>query len=325
MNARPVRKPRSVAWVSVLACALATAACGGATAQQAYPTRDVQLIVPYPAGSAIDTTARALADTVNEQRKLGKRLQVVNRAGGAGLVGTTAVLKANKAGYTIGLVPDGPMTLIPHTEKVSYDPEAATVLSEATTSPVLFAVPADSPYKTLGDLVAAAKARPGAVTIAEGPLNYAVPAKKFEQLTGTRFKHVKFDGDQATTTALLGGNVDVGVMQLAGAKAQLTSKKLRAIGIATAGRVDLAPDIPTFTEQKIQLQWEAYNVVIAPKGLPAEAQKKLSDAFTAAIKSPKFTQTAKNLGLVVSGADGKAAKARLSQKSTAAKSLLPLG
>lgn len=324
MKARQSSKPRGAVLLAALAGALAMAGCGGSPAAQDYPARDVQVIVPYPAGSAADTTARALADVINKQDTFGKRIQVVNRAGGAGSVGTTATLNAKPDGYTIGFIPDGPLTLIPQTEKVSYDAEAATVLGEVTTSPVLFAVPGDSPHKNIADLVEAAKAKPGSVTIGNGPLNYTIPSKKFEELTGTEFKHVKFDGDQATTTALLGGNVDVGVMQLAGGMAQLESGKLRALAIATPERVDLAPDVPTFVEQNVQLEWQAYNVVVAPEGLSDEIQKTLSTALTSAIKSPEFGEAAKKLGLVVSGLDGKAAKTRLTEKTTAAADLLPL-
>ncbi|HEY8480260.1 MAG TPA: tripartite tricarboxylate transporter substrate binding protein [Spirillospora sp.] len=324
MKARQLGKPRAAVWLTALAGALVLSGCGGPPAEQNYPTRDVQLIVPYPAGSAIDTTARALADVINKQGAFGKRIQVVNRAGGAGSVGTTAALNAKPTGYTIGLVPDGPLTLIPQTEKVPYDAKAATVLSEVTTSPVMFVVPGDSPYKNLGDLIEAAKKRPGSITLGNGPLNYTIPSKKFEQLTGTEFKHVKFDGDQATTTALLGGNVDVGVMQLAGGMAQMRSGKLRALAIATPERVDLAPGVPTFTEQNVKLEWQAYNVVVAPKGLPGKAEEKLSATLTSAVKSPEFAQTAKKLGLLVSGADGKTARTRLDEKTGAAADLLPL-
>lgn len=304
------------------AVVLVLAACGAPAAQGGYPTRNVQLIVPYPAGSAIDATARALVEIVNGEGKLGRRVQVVNREGGAGAVGTTATLSAKPDGHTIGLVPDGPLTLLPRTEKVSYDPVAISLISEVTTSPVLFVVPGDSPYKSVADLVTAAKAKPGAVTIAEGPLNYAIPAGKFEQLTGTRFKHVKFDGDQATVTALIGGNVEVGVMQLAGGMAQLKAGKLRALAIASAEPIDLAPEIKTFKQQDVALEWEAYNVVIAPKGLPGDAQRKLNEVFGAAVKSPKFAEAARKLGLVVSGADGETAKARLAKKTAEAANLV---
>ncbi|MCT2581864.1 tripartite tricarboxylate transporter substrate binding protein [Actinophytocola gossypii] len=321
MTTRPV--PRRVALCSVVAAgALVVAACGGPPGGGTFPTRDVQVIVPYPAGSSIDTTTRALVEVVNDQNELGRRVQVVNREGGAGSVGTTAVLNANADGHTVGIVPDGPLTLIPHTEEVSYDPETVTVLGEVTTSPIMFVVPASSPYQGIEDLVAAAKANPESITMGDGPLNYAIPAEKFEQLTGTRFRHVKFDGDQATTTALLGDNLDVGVMQLAGAVAQLESGKLRALGIATAESVELAPDIRTFTDQGVDLEWEAYNVVVAPPDLPDDVRTKLSDVFSAAIQSPEFTAAATDLGLVVSGADGETAKKRLTDKAAEAADLL---
>lgn len=322
MSPRPVRKRVALAAILAVGMLVATACSRPGAPGASYPARDVQVIVPYPAGSAIDATTRALVEIINDQDKLGGRIQVVNREGGAGSVGTTAALNAKPDGYTIGIVPDGPLTLIPHTEEVSYDPEAVTVLSEVTTSPVLFAVPDDSPYQDVGDLVDAAKADPEAITIAEGPLNYAIPAQKFEQLTDTRFKHVKFDGDQATVTALLGHNVDVGVMQLAGVMPQLKSGKLRVLAVASADSIDLAPDIPTFGSQGTDLEWEAYNVVVAPQGLPGEVQKKLADVFSSAVNSVEFADAARTLGLVVSGADGETAKARLTQKSEEAADLL---
>ncbi|WP_199434504.1 tripartite tricarboxylate transporter substrate binding protein [Qaidamihabitans albus] len=323
MSIRPIRMRRRAAMPAILAASvLLAAACGGPPGQGAYPARDVQIVVPYPAGSSIDTTTRALAEVINDQGKLGKRVQVVNREGGAGSVGTTATLNAKPDGYTVGVLPDGPLTLIPHTEEVSYDPQNISVINEVTISPVMFVVPADSPYRDLRDLIDAANVRPGAITLGEGPLNYAVPAEKFEQLTDTRFKHVAFDGDQATTTALLGNNLDVGVMQLAGAFAQLESGKVRALAIASAERVDLAPDIPTFDEQGVGLGWEAYNVVVAPPELPDAVGKKLSEVFGSAVRSAEFTKAAQDLGLVVSGAGSAAATKRLTDKSAAAAGLL---
>src|SRR6476469_8011775 len=147
MSVRSVR--RRVALVALVAVGL-LAACGR-PAGGAYPALDVQVVVPYPAGSAIDATARALVDVINKQGKLGRRMQVVNKEGGAGSVGTTTVLNAKPDGYTVGILPDGPLTLVPLTEDVSYDPKSATVLSEVTTSPVLFTVPAGSPYRKAGD------------------------------------------------------------------------------------------------------------------------------------------------------------------------------
>ena len=290
------------ALASVVALALAATGCSRGGGAGEYPTRTVQVVVPYPAGSGIDTTTRALVDIINADGGLEEQLQVVNKDGGGGSVGTTEVLNAKADGYTIGVLPDGPLTLVPQTEDVAYDPDEITVIRELLTSPIMFVVPEGSPYEDLDDLIAAAKANPGSISLGEGPLNYAVPADVVEQETGTEFNHIDFDGDQATTTALLGDNVDVGVMQLASALPQLESGKLRALALTSAEPVDLVPDVPTFTSEGIDLVWDAYNLVIAPSGLPDDVDEKLQDVFTEAVESEDFEAAAAKLGLIISNA-----------------------
>lgn len=304
--------------LAALAClAVVAAACGAGAgdAASSYPARTVQVIVPYPAGSGIDTTTRALVDIINKRGTLGQRLQVVNKEGGEGVVGTSAILSAKPDGYTIGVVPDGPLTLVPQTQHVSYDPDQLTVINEPIVSPIMFVVPGNSHYSDLDELISSAKENPGQITIAEGPLNYAVPADMVESATGAKFKHVKYDGDAATTTALLGDNVDVGVMQLASALPQLSSGKLRALAITASDPVALVPDVPTFASQGIDLVWEAYNDVIAPDGVPEAVADKLEKAFSAAVKSSQFADAAKKLGLIVSGAGPEEALQHLKDKT----------
>jgi len=311
----------------LVVAALTAAGCGSNSEAGAsgYPKRDVQVVVPYPAGSGIDTTTRAIVDIINKNGDFGRRLQVVNREGGAGVVGTTAVLNAKPDGYTVGVVPDGPLTLVPQTQKVSYDPAKITVIEELISGPIMFVVPDSSPYASLDDLIAAAKQKPSQITIGEGPLNYRIPVDVVEDQADAAFKRVKFDGDQATTTALLGDNVDVGVMQLASALPQLSSGKLRALAITSAETVDLAPDIPTFASQGIDLEWLAYNHVIAPAGLDADVKDKLAGAFHAAVKSDEFAAAAKKLGLIPSGVGPDEAAQHLKDKTADAKTFLELG
>ena len=306
-----------------LATAIPLAACGArGNDPSSFPQRAIQIVVPYPAGSGIDTTTRALADIINEGDALSEDLKIVNRDGGGGSVGTTEVLQAKPDGYTVGVVPDGPLTLVPQTEDVAYDPDAVTMIDEVIESPILFVVPGDSPYQDLQDLVAAAKAKPSSITIAEGPLNYAIPATEFEQKTGAELKHIDFDGDQATTTALLGGNVDVGVMQLASALPQLESGKIRALGVTSAKPVDLVPDVATFDSQGVDIDWSAYNVVIAPEGVPDDATDELEAAFSDAIESDEFADAAEKLGLIVSGVGPDEAIEHLRDKTEASKPIL---
>lgn len=316
MNIPTLRSVRWLLFATAGVMALSVAGCS-ARAEEAsdYPTRAIEVVVPYPAGSGIDTTTRALVEIVNDSGDLGQDLQIVNREGGGGSVGTTEILNAEPDGYTIGVVPDGPLTLVPQTEEVAYDPESATVINEIIRSPIMFVVPEDSPFESLQDLIDAAEANPSSITIGEGPLNYAVPADQFEQETGTSLKHVDFDGDQATTTALLGNNVDVGVMQLASALPQLESGKIRALGVTAAETVDLIPDVSTFTSQGVDIEWEAFNVVIAPGDLPDDIEQKLTESFAAAVESEEFAEVAATLGLIVSGAGPEEAAAHLRAKT----------
>ncbi|GAA1911308.1 tripartite tricarboxylate transporter substrate binding protein [Nocardioides hwasunensis] len=322
VHRRPRLLPRPVLVVVTLALTVSTAACGARSAGDIYPQRAVQVVVPFPAGSGIDTTTRALVDIINASGDLDNDLQVVNRDGGGGSVGVTQVLNAKPDGYTIGVVPDGPLTLLPQTQEVAYDPTALTAINEIITFPIIFVVPKDSPYEDLQDLVDAAEADPGAITIGEGPLNYAVPADQFEQETGVRLKHVDFEGDQATTTALLGKNLDVGVMQLASALPQLGSGDIRALGVTSPERVDLIPDVPTFGEQGIDIVWEAFNTVIAPDGLPPEIADTLVETVADAVASDDFASTAETLGLIVSGAGPDEAVRHLEEKTKASAPIL---
>ena len=316
---------RRRAYVAAIALAttLPLAACGArGNDPSSFPQRAIQVVVPYPAGSGIDTTTRALADIINDGDALGEDLQIVNRDGGGGSVGTTEILQAKADGYTVGVVPDGPLTLVPQTEDVAYDPDALTMIDEVIESPIIFVVPGDSPYQNLQDLVDAAKAKPSSITIAEGPLNYAIPATEFEQKAGVELKHIDFDGDQATTTALLGNNVDVGVMQLASALPQLKSGKVRALGITSAKPVDLVPDVETFASQGVDIEWSAYNMVIAPDGVPDDVTEELEGAFSDAIESDEFSDAAEKLGLIVSGVGPGEATQHLSDKTEASTPIL---
>ncbi len=322
MTTAPSRRRTYVAAIA-LATTLPLAACGArGDDSSSFPQRAIQVIVPYPAGSGIDTTTRALADIINDGDALDEDLQIVNRDGGGGSVGTTEILQAKSDGYTVGVVPDGPLTLVPQTEEIAYDPEALTMIDEVIESPIMFVVPAESPYQNLQDLVDAAKAAPSSITIGEGPLNYAIPATEFEQKSGVKLKHIDFDGDQATTTALLGNNVDVGVMQLASALPQLKSGKIRALGITSAKPVDLVPDVATFASQGVDIVWSAYNMVIAPDGVPDDVVAELEDAFSAAIDSEEFAESAEKLGLIVSGVGPDEATQHLRDKTEASTPIL---
>ncbi|WP_235736825.1 tripartite tricarboxylate transporter substrate binding protein [Nocardioides alcanivorans] len=297
-----------------LISALALTGCAREDSASSFPNRPIEMVIPYPAGSGTDTVSRLIAETVNAEGDLGEKIQVVNRDGGNGTVGTSAVANAKANGYTIGMLPDGPLTLVPHVEKLSFDPDKLDLLTTVVESSVMIVVPASAPYKSLDDLFAAAKANPGKLTMGEGPLNYTVPLNMIERTVDVDFKSIPVDGDGSSVTALLGKNLDASMMQLAGALPHLKAGKLRALGIMSPEANPLAPEIPTFASQGFDLKWAAFYVVAAPAGLPDDIHDKLTEAFTNAVKSDKFVKAAGDMGMTASASTGAEAAAAVKEK-----------
>lgn len=293
--------------VPALAALLVTAsACGVSETEDAadFPTRTIDVIVPYPAGGGSDVLARALVDTVNESGDLDEKLQIVNRDGGGGVVGVGETLSADPDGYTLTLAPEGPITMQPQVTDVSYDPLAMTPIVQVTRGPVVLAVPDDSPYKTLEDLLTAARSNPGEISIGEGPLSYAVPTAQLEQIEDVEFSHVDYEGDAASTTALLGGNVDSTFTQISGVLPQVKSGDVRVLAVGGDERSTFLPDVPTFAEAGSDIQATAVYAVFGPGGVPEEVVDKLSDAFLAAVEADSFQEIAASAGLPIEPAEG---------------------
>lgn len=316
---RPAR--RALAFAAALTLATSTASCAklsGAEGDE-YPSHTVEMIVPYPAGGGTDTIARTLADIVNERGDLGSRVEIVNVDGGAGTVGAGKVFNAQNDGYTIGFMPDGPLALNPHVNEVSYDPTAYTPIVIPTVTPVLIAVDNDSPYRTLDDLLEASEKDPGRVTLGEGPLNYSAPADLLEAAADVSFKRIALEGDAASTTALLGGNLDATLTQLTGIQGQVKAGEIRILA-STASTPDeiLLPGVPTLIDSGYDVVWEAYTFVMAPAGLDADVASVLTEAFTSAVASDDFAEAVHTLGIArVEDVSGDDAGVTIQEKSDA--------
>lgn len=302
MKIRTIR--RSVVAVALL---FTSAACGvsneGAD-PDSYPQQTIDVIVPLPAGGASDTIARALVDAVNASGDLPEKLQVINRDGGGGVVGASEVLNAKPDGYTIAIGPEGSITLQPLVEDVSYDPLDMTPIAQVTKGPVAIAVPADSPYQNIDDLIDAAIKKPGSISFGEGPLVYAVALASLERATGVTFKNVDYEGDAASTIALLGGNVDVAMTQSAAILSQVNAGKLRVLAVGGDERSNFLPDTPTLQESGIDVQATGVNGIFGPAGLPDQIVEKLTSAFVTAMETPEFQELAQTAGLDIAIGDG---------------------
>jgi tripartite-type tricarboxylate transporter receptor subunit TctC len=270
----------------LLAAALLTLSAGAALAQ-AWPTKPVKIIVPYPPDGAVDVVTRKMAAKLQEQT--GQTFFVENKAGATGTIGIGAVVQSPADGYTL-LANDTTYALLPHIfRKLPFDHEGALVpVGAYVFAPMTVAVKADSKYKTLGDLVAAAKARPNEVTYGTGGAGSA-PHFVSEALgiaAGANFLHVPFKGAGEATLGMLSGTIDFQVASTPGIMGQVKGGKARLLGVSGSKRVAALPDVPTFTEAGLKFAGLVnFTGLWAPKGTPAAVVDRLQKEIATAMAS----------------------------------------
>ena len=283
--------------------ALGLAAAAGAHAQ-AWPSKPVTLLVPFPPGGSTDMIARTLGSKLQE--KLGGTFIVQNQAGAGGTMGATAAKRAAPDGYTIFVSSLGPFVIGPHLMKsVAYDPlKDFDYITVAVQAPNVLAVPATSPHKSLADVLAYEKANPGKMTFASAGNGTSdhLTAELFWQVTGTSGLHVPYKGGAPAMSDLLGGQVDATFMNINTGLPNLKAGKLKALAITSSTRSPQLPDVPTMEELGIKgvtvYSWQAF---AAPKGLPADIKVKLHDALVAGLNDPQVKPKLLELGFEIVG------------------------
>lgn len=282
---------------TMLAGAVALAAGIIATpALAAYPDKPVTVICPWTAGGGTDVLLRALAKAA--EKHLGQTINVVNQTGGAGAIGHNAIRAARPDGYTLGMITFElnslpPQGLVPFTWK-DFDP-----LMRINSDPAALTVRQDAPYNTVRGFMDYAKAHPGEITIgnsAPGSV-WHIAAGLAAEKTGVQVKHVPFDGAQPAVTALVGGHIKAVAVSVAEVKGQVQAGNLKLLGVMSADRDKIFPDVPTFKEQGVDVQFYTWRGLGLPKGVPAPIKTKLADAFKKAYDSPEFQEFAAKASL----------------------------
>ena len=282
---------------------LALAAAGSALAQ-AWPSRPVTLLVPFPPGGSTDMIARTLAPKL--QDKLGGSFIVANQAGAGGTVGAAAAKRAAADGHTIFVSSLGPFVIGPHLIKgVAYDAlKDFDYLTVAVQAPNVLAVPAASPHKSVADVLAYHQANPGKMSFASSGNGSSdhLTAELFWQETRTTGLHIPYKGGAPAMTDLLGGQVDATFMNINTGLPNIKAGKLRALAITSARRSPLLPDVPTMDELGLKgvtvYSWQAF---AAPKGLPADIKAKLHEALVAGLHDPVVKPKLLELGFEIVG------------------------
>jgi len=267
----------------------------------------IKLIVPGTPGAANDILARVLAGQI--ERAEGATLIVENRPGAGNIIGSEAAARAAPDGNTL-LIKTPPFVIDPHLRKLSYDPFTSfEPVCQLANSPIIFVVNKTSPYRTLADLLAAARARPGTVTVGGvGPRTVGhIAVESLKHMAKVDVVFVAYPGNPPAVTALLGGHIDAVITGYPVVAALVKSGELRALATTTPARIEPLPELPTVAETGYgDYGFEFWMGVVAPAHTPRETISLLSGWFTAALRQPETKVNLASQGLypsAVCGAD----------------------
>jgi tripartite-type tricarboxylate transporter receptor subunit TctC len=262
-------------------------------AQSDYPNRVVKIVVPYAAGSVPDILVRGL--TPGLSGRLGQQFIVENKAGGSGALGTASVVRAEADGYALLFAPAVVLSVLPQSRNdTGYRPDSLVPVCQTFVNTMGLVVRPESPIKSIGDLVAAAKQKPGA-------LNYGHPGvmtiphlavEEFLQAAAIDIKDIPFRGGPQTVAELLAGRIDV----LSIVMGTEVGQNIRVIGVFGEKRLAYLPDVPTVKEQGYDVSPASFGGLLAPRATPEPILSKLSSACAEAAKNDLYAMIAKNAG-----------------------------
>ena len=289
---------------SSIATLFAVAGLAGDALAANFPAKPVTIIVPFSAGGGTDITTRTLVGPMAEA--LGVEVVVKNTAGAGGTIGAAETARSKADGYTVGMMPVGPMTTQPHLRQLPYNPDSFDYICQAYSAPSSLVVRKDSPFNSLEEMLAHAKANPG-------DLNYGVQAVGsiphvaglgLAAASGAEFTFIPYKGSAPTFKAMLDGSVDMFVAHIS--FLTTNADQVRSLAMLTSERVSTAQDLPTANDQGVPMHFPIWGGLVAPKGIPEEAKAALESACETAMISNAFSSRMADLRMPVafmSGAD----------------------
>jgi len=268
--------------------AVAQFAAIGTAGAQAYPTKPVRVIAPSGAGGPVDVICRTVTHGLSEV--LGQQVVVENRVGAAGLIGTEFVSKQAPDGYTLLFGFSGPLAIVPNLNpNTPYDPVRDLVpISQVAAAPYVLLVHPSVPAKSVKQLVALARSRPGKMNFSSGGNGVGIhmAGELFKIAAGVSIVHVPYKGAAPAMTALMAGEVDMMFNGLSPALPHMRSGKLRALAVGGEKRSPLFPDLPTIKESGFNFNTEGWYGMLAPRGTPQAIVTTLHGALVKALATP---------------------------------------
>lgn len=267
-----------------------------AASAQEFPTKPVELVLPFGPGGSHDLTARAVASVA--QPHLGQPLLVVLRPGGGGAVGSQAVIRAKPDGYTLLFGGSGPNTTFALVQKAPIGPDQFMPVARINYSAPILATRADAPFKTFKELVEYAKKNPGKVNFANsGPWGAAdLPMRMIGRAAGFEYNNIPHDGGGPALLAVLGGHADITFGFTAQLMPQIAAGKVRPLVITDVRRHPDLPGVPTVKDEGYDVVFTMWRSVLAPKATPPAIVDKLEGAFKKLSEDKSFVALIKSLG-----------------------------
>ncbi len=290
--------------LGLIALTLAGPAAGQAPSTgsgQAYPSRPIKIIVPFPPGNTMDIMSRLIGPKMGE--RLGQQVLVENRPGASGMLGLDLVAKAPRDGYTIGAAQGGNMVVLPHTSKnIPYDPlRDFEPIAVSTTNYLGIVANPDAPFRSIPEMIAYAKANPGKLTVATNGEG-GFPHLAFEHLglmAEFQFTHVPYKGSSAITTDVIGGQVQVAIDGITPLTPLVRSGRLRLLAVTNRTRVALWPDTPTAAEAVPGYESGGWFGYVAPATTPYAIVLKLNEEINRATRLPDVADKLVSGGLII--------------------------
>ncbi len=298
-------------WMAAWAVVLATTA-GAALAEPGFPSKPVHIFVPYAAGGGVDVLTRTLGEVVSKQ--WGQSVVVENRPGAGGVIASQAVATSAPDGYTLIMVASGHATNPFLYPKIPYDTfKDFTPISLLASSPNILLVRADSPFKTVGDVIAAAKAKPGSLSFAHAGSGTSthLAGELLKSLAKIDLNGIPYKGGAPAINDLLGGQIPMTFNNGPESVGQLQAGTVRALAVTTATRAPFLPDVPSMSETVPGYDTEVWWGLLGPGGLPADVLAKLSHDFVAALNTDAVKERLGKLGALPIGSTPQQFDARI--------------
>ena len=275
--------------------------------QDKYPSRPVTFVAPFPPGGSIELIGRPLAASL--EKALKQPVLFTNRVGAAGAVGTSYVASSEPDGYRI-LFNISSIVVVPEADKIfdrkpAYTMDQLLPVARVNADANVLLVRAESPWKSLRELIDDAKRKPGQLSYSSSGVygSTHVPAEMFTQAAGIPMRHVPFAGGGPATNALLGGHVDIHIQNVPGSMAHIRSGKLRPLAVTSARRADALPDVPTMKELGVDVDYGVWHGVFVAAKTPPEVIKVIRDAVRMAVADPDFTGALQKISATVAYLD----------------------